>query len=526
MMQRLKNLRLSHKLMLAFGIVLALMVVQGLVSYLGMSSLARETDHLVDNTMRSVSTAAEVRTLLGEYRDAAYRGLIRASDAVKQQAREQAGGLDARIAATLADYEGLMAGDQDARERELFEALQAKWTAARASYRDVDEMIDLDLPDDAVDTFLGDTQRLHADTVAAATALIEHDNGVADAARAESRSTYATSNALVLAVLLAGVVGGLAIAWMFARQIARSLDGAVRVAHEIAAGNLDNEIAVDGEDEIGRLLGAMQRMQGDLRARIERDQQVAGENLRIRTALDGSGTSVMIADPALSVIYANQAVAALFGGYADEIRKDLPDFDPERILGSRICEYHTDPERTAAMLERLEGAYETEIALGDAHFVQTVARVEDEGGALLGYVVEWRDRTPQVRVEAELARVVDAAGQGDLEQRIGLEGKEGFYLQLAQRLNGLLEANGASLAGVSDMLQALAEGDLSHRMDGQFHGVFATMRDDANRTAEQLTRIVGRIQAASGAIDTAAGEIASGNNDLSRRTEQQAASLE
>ncbi|MCD9034029.1 methyl-accepting chemotaxis protein, partial [Luteimonas sp. Y-2-2-4F] len=64
------------------------------------------------------------------------------------------------------------------------------------------------------------------------------------------------------------------------------------------------------------------------------------------------------------------------------------------------------------------------------------------------------------------------------------------------------------------------------RMDGQFHGVFATMRDDANRTAEQLTRIVGRIQAASGAIDTAAGEIASGNNDLSRRTEQQAASLE
>ncbi|WP_024890262.1 methyl-accepting chemotaxis protein [Luteimonas huabeiensis] len=525
-MQRLKHLRLSHKLMLAFGIVLALMVVQGLVSYVGMSSLARETDHLVDDTMRSVATAAEVRTLLGEYRDAAYRGLIRASDAVKRQAREQTATLDGRIAAVLADYETLLVRGDDARERELYEALKTRWEAARGSYREVEEMIDLDLPDDAVDTFLGDTHRLHADAVAAASALIEHDNAAADAARAQARSTHAASNALVLVVLLAGVVGGLAIAWAFARQIARSLEGAVHVANEIAAGNLDNEIAVDGQDEIGRLLAAMQRMQDDLRARIERERHEAGENLRIRTALDGAGTSVMIADPSLTVIYANHAVAALFDEYAGEIRKDLPDFDPARIVGSRICEYHADPERTAALLERLEGAYQTEIALGEAHFVQTVARVEDAGGGLLGYVVEWRDRTPQVRVEAELARVVDAASRGDLAQRIGLDGKQGFYLQLAQRLNGLLDANGASLAGVSGMLQALAEGDLGYRMEGEFHGVFARMRDDANRTAEQLTRIVGRIQAVSSAIDTASGEIASGNNDLSRRTEQQAASLE
>jgi methyl-accepting chemotaxis protein len=52
------------------------------------------------------------------------------------------------------------------------------------------------------------------------------------------------------------------------------------------------------------------------------------------------------------------------------------------------------------------------------------------------------------------------------------------------------------------------------------------MRDDANATVAQLTDIVGRIQQASSAINTAAGEIASGNADLSQRTEQQAANLE
>jgi methyl-accepting chemotaxis protein len=63
-------------------------------------------------------------------------------------------------------------------------------------------------------------------------------------------------------------------------------------------------------------------------------------------------------------------------------------------------------------------------------------------------------------------------------------------------------------------------------MQGDFHGVFAQMRDDADATVSQLTGIVSRIQVASGSINLAAGEIAAGNGDLSRRTEQQAANLE
>ncbi len=63
-------------------------------------------------------------------------------------------------------------------------------------------------------------------------------------------------------------------------------------------------------------------------------------------------------------------------------------------------------------------------------------------------------------------------------------------------------------------------------MHGEFHGVFAQMRDDANATAEQLASIVGRIKQSASSINAAASEIATGNDDLSQRTEQQAASLE
>nr|WP_279631892.1 methyl-accepting chemotaxis protein [Luteimonas yindakuii] len=525
MMQRLKNLKLSYKLMLAFGIVLVLMVVQGIVAYTGMASLARETNQLVNGTMTSVATANEVKLLLAEYRNNSYRGLIRASDAVKAQAREQTRDLDQRIEETLQRYEAaLPAGESQ--QRTLHGTATAAWAEARQSYADVNEMIDLDLPEDALDTFLGDTHRLHGAAGAAVDAVIAHENVLAEHAQADAATTHTTVTTLVLLMLLAGVGGGLAIAWFVAKALTRSLHRAVDVANAVAAGQLDNEIEADREDEIGDLLKAMQHMQGDLRERIERDQRIAGENLRIRTALDSSGTSVMIADPQRNIIYTNQAVTTLLGQYESEIHKDLPHFDFNNLIGTNIDGFHREPALIAGMLERLQGTHQGEISMGDAHFVQTVARVDDAEGTLLGYVVEWRDRTPQVRVEAELASVVNAAAAGDLSQRIELKGKQGFYLQLASQLNGLLDANGKSLEGVSSVLQALAEGDLTARMEGDYQGVFAQMRDDANRTTAQLTSLVGSIQRASRAINTASSEIVSGNNDLSRRTEQQAANLE
>ena len=63
-------------------------------------------------------------------------------------------------------------------------------------------------------------------------------------------------------------------------------------------------------------------------------------------------------------------------------------------------------------------------------------------------------------------------------------------------------------------------------MRGDYAGDFEAMKIDANLTAERLTGIVGQIKQCSLAINTAAHELAAGNDDLSRRTEQQAANLE
>ncbi|MGY0632970.1 methyl-accepting chemotaxis protein [Luteimonas sp. A478] len=524
-MQKINDLKFAYKLPMAFGLVLMLMLAQGIVSYVGMSSIARETGHLVDGTMQSLATGTGIKMALGQYRDNSYRGLVRASDAVKEQARREAETVNAQIGTLLAEYEALLDVDNEA-ARKLYEDVLAAWGLARLSYVDVNEMIDLDLPDDALDTFLGETNELHAATIAAIDTLIAHDNAAAEAAEASVRSTHATSNTLVTVMLLAGIALGMLIAWAGAMVLTRRLRRAVEVANSVASGNLDNEITVNSKDEVGELLLAMQRMQHDLRERIEEDRKVALENMRIRTALDASGTSVMIADANRNIIYANEAMESLLQGYLDEIHKDLSHVDPDALVGTNIDGFHADPQRIARLLESLEGTHRGEIRMGDAHFVQNISPVRTADGSLLGYVVEWRDRTPQVRVEDELAQVIRAAVAGDLSQRITLDGKEGFYLLLAEQLNRLLEENASSLEGVLAVLQALAAGDLTVRMDGDYEGVFARMRDDTNRTTEQLTALVASIQQASSAINAASGEIAAGNSDLSTRTEQQAANLE
>ncbi|NCT70301.1 MAG: HAMP domain-containing protein [Xanthomonadaceae bacterium] len=338
------------------------------------------------------------------------------------------------------------------------------------------------------------------------------------------------ARAVLWTVIAVGALGAAllcgAVFWLLRRQVAKPLAGAVRVADDIARGKLDSDIDASGDDEIGTLMKAMRSMQANLRERIERDAVVAKESLRIRTALEDVTTNVMIADADRTIVYANRPLMKMLADVEQDLRRDLPAFDVRTVVGSSIDIFHRKPEHQARMLAQLQGTHRAQITVGGRIMQLIINPVTDGDGQRIGYVVEWADRTHEVMVEQEVTRIVQAAAQGDLSGRIAETGKQGFLLMLSQQVNGLLAAIAGSVEAVSGVLQSLSKGDLTARMEGDFHGVFATMRDDANATVAQLTDIVGRIQDASGSINTAAGEIASGNNDLSRRTEQQAANLE
>ena len=74
-------------------------------------------------------------------------------------------------------------------------------------------------------------------------------------------------------------------------------------------------------------------------------------------------------------------------------------------------------------------------------------------------------------------------------------------------------------------LSKLAEGDLTHRVEGIQHK-FAGLQDDFNNTADHLARMVEQVTRAASSIHSGASEIRAAADDLAMRTERQAASLE
>jgi methyl-accepting chemotaxis protein len=127
---------------------------------------------------------------------------------------------------------------------------------------------------------------------------------------------------------------------------------------------------------------------------------------------------------------------------------------------------------------------------------------------------------------AVVKEIVQAAAAGDFSKRVALEGKTGIVLDVGTSINTLCGNVAKALNDLIHMLGALAAGDLTKRIAADYQGDFATLKDDANRTADRLTETLSDIKSVGREVSNAAAEISASTTDLSQRTKEQAASLE
>ena len=88
-----------------------------------------------------------------------------------------------------------------------------------------------------------------------------------------------------------------------------------------------------------------------------------------------------------------------------------------------------------------------------------------------------------------------------------------------------MEVSNTGLNEVVRVLGALSRGDLTEKITNEYKGTFKRLKDDSNMTVDKLTEIVTQIKDSTESINMASKEIASGNTDLSARTEEQAGNL-
>jgi methyl-accepting chemotaxis protein len=309
------------------------------------------------------------------------------------------------------------------------------------------------------------------------------------------------------------------------RELGGEPNYARQVARAIAGGELNYKFSVR-EGDSASLVAAMKSMQETLVYMVREAQRVSDEALRVRSALDDATANVIIADTTGKIIYTNRTAKRMFQINEQAIREVMPHFTADKVLGSSFDSFHRNPAHQQAMVKQLASLHKTTIEIGSRTFKLTVIPVNNERGLRIGTAVEWQDATLELKVEAEVRSIVEAAKNGDFKQRIDLSDKEGFMRELSHNVNGLVETSDRGLQEIARMLASLSRGDLTDRITNAYNGTFGQLKDDANATAENLSQIIGEIKEATDTINTAAKEIAAGNNDLSQRTEEQASSLE
>lgn len=329
-------------------------------------------------------------------------------------------------------------------------------------------------------------------------------------------------------------------------NLSTAVNGTNYVLDSVSKGNFDQTITDEYPGQLGILASGVNSAVLDIKtaneeqikqaaiaeessqkaqAAAEQAEAQAKEVLLIKKALDSSVTSTMIAGPNYDLLYTNEALDNMMSNAEDDIREALPNFVAGDLLGKNIDIFHTNPAHQRAMLDKLQDTYNTDIVVGTRTLNITATPIIDSG-TRVGTVVEWVDRTAEIAIEKEIDRIIGSAANGDFNNKLDLDGKEGFFLGISSGLNRLLDTTNIAIDDVKRVFGALSNGDLSQRIEREYEGGFAQLKEDANTTVDKLREVIGNISNSSKSIAQGAKEISIGNGDLSTRTESQASTLE
>ncbi|MFB5208454.1 methyl-accepting chemotaxis protein [Stenotrophomonas sp. 3diitr2024] len=480
-MNYLRNVRVAWRLGLGFGLLLLLVAAVVATGATASVVQKRAMQQVVDVSV------AKVR-LLSQMLDANNQMMVVRREMLIRQGEDR-GSDEKRIADLVKRYEASWAAYQalpgDAEGKAIAETIAAKRAIARPLNKQTSELMEQGDYPGAVALTLGPVQE-------AANGWNKALSDGVDFEEKESREAAAEAirlgeRSLLQLLVLGGValLVGIGASVMIGRSLTGPLARAVNLAERLSKGQLDQEFRLGGRDELTQLGEAMASVRQSVQAAIGAQLQMAEQHEAgaIRYRMDASafpgdfGRMVQATNSLVeSHVQVELLMAEVMQRYAmGDLSRDLPDYPGEKGTLTRTL---------AAVKQSL------------------------------------------MAINAQIDELARAARAGDFSMRGDAAAFQYQFKTMVEHLNGMMASSQASIADVSDVLRAISHGDLTARMEGEYDGVFARMRDDANTTTVQLTGIVRGIQVAADSINNAAQELAAGNNDLSRRTEQQAANLE
>jgi methyl-accepting chemotaxis protein len=280
----------------------------------------------------------------------------------------------------------------------------------------------------------------------------------------------------------------------------------------------------------GKLDLAMERLPGQ-KARIseamDKVQSIMRQaaaaatfNLRIRNSLDSLPANVTVSNADALLVHATPPAKALLKLIAG------PGFDADAFYGKKLSTLFTQADAATQFDRAVKTGETVDMEIAGRKLRLQARPVLDAAGQPIGRVTQWFDRTEEIAAEQEVAAIVTAASVGDFSQRLSTDGKTGFLEVISVGMNELIATSEQGLGDVAVVMAAFAEGDLTQRIERDYRGLFGKVKDSVNATAENLTRVIGEVHAASDALLGAANQVSATAQSLSQAASEQAASVE
>jgi methyl-accepting chemotaxis protein len=260
-MRILANLKISTRLAAVLGLLVAMLLLMGGAAMWQMAAMRAVTVDITGNWLPSVAVVNTMNTNSADFRVLEFQHVLNTDDNAMAAVEKNMDTVLATFEKNRQSYVLLISSPE---ERKIYETFEADWKRYLQVHAQVLVFSRKNESEKARTLLEGEGKKFYDSSSDALDQLIGLNSRGASAASQDSEQAYSAARSTILSMALAATLVAVVAALWLVRSITRPLDRAVSAADSVAAGDLASRIEVDSQDEIGQLLGALQRMQHSL----------------------------------------------------------------------------------------------------------------------------------------------------------------------------------------------------------------------------------------------------------------------
>ncbi len=489
----LRNMNIAPRAFLGFALIGALMLFLGVFALNQMSKIRGATEDITLSSVPSIRALDEFTQLTLRLRVLSYRLLTNREPDVQQKTLENFELRNQQIRTAQAVYEKLI----DSREER---ATYDEYVRLLGQYHQIEERMKSLSQANQVDDLrkLLNTELLsNSEQVNAVLArLLDINNKMALDTNQQAEDQYNLAFNMVVGLLVIATALTLLFAWLLTRSITAPISQALDAAEEIAEGNLTRPIKVEGNDEAGRLLAAMAKMQNKLRDTLQRISgsatQLASAAEELNAVTDESARGLTQQNNEIE--QAATAVNEMTSAVEEVARNAVSTSEASRNATTSAGDGRDLVQETVSAIERMSGDVQaTATLIGD------LANESRDIGKVLDVIRGLADQTNLLALNA----AIEAARAG--------EAGRGFAV-VADEVRALAHRTQQSTSEIERMIGSIQAGT-EHAVD--------SMRNSTER-AESTLNIAKGAGMSLDTINTAIVEINERNLVIASAAEEQA----